>query len=261
MINIITKNPVAKFSGFSEVNIGNYGFQRFSAAVNAPLVKDKLIFRVASVYHKLNGYYTNEFDNSHYDNQHSTTINSSLKYTVNNHWSAELNLKQQLNRNNGAFALNFGKQQTFEKPFKLNQNAAATMVDNILNSSLNLNYVGSHFNFSSLSGFLSNYRYYKNGIDADFSPLDAISIYNNYGRKWNYDKVFTQEFKFSSPANKRSKISWTAGSYLFYQKTPVRQSTVFGKDAKQAGIPDSLFPLKIFQQARAMGKPYSGKFL
>src|SRR5205085_8390573 len=78
-------------------------------------------------------------------------------------------------------------------------------------------------------------------------------IYNDYGRHWNYDQAATQEFKFSSPANQKSKITWTAGAYLFYQKTPVRQSTIFGKDARQAGIPDSLFSIENI----STGKSYS----
>jgi iron complex outermembrane receptor protein len=259
VINIITQKPSDKLSGFAEANVGNYGFLGLSTSLNVPLIKNKLILRIASVYNKINGYYKNEFDHSQYDKQHSILLNSSLKYIINHHWSAELNVKQQLNRNNGAFTLISGKQQAFEKPFKINQNAAATMVDNIVNGSLNLSYTGSHFNFNSLSSFQSNYRYYKKEIDADFSPLDAISIFNNYGRNWNYGKVLTQEFKFSSPANNPSKISWTAGGYLFYQKTPGRQSTVFGKDAMQAGIPDSNFSIENISTAKSNGQALFGQ--
>jgi iron complex outermembrane receptor protein len=258
VINIITKDPTNRYSGFAGTNLGNHGFQRFQGMLNVPVVKNKLMWRVAAVYNKLNGYYTNEFDNSHFDKQHSAMIMSSLKYNFNSHWSAELNAKQQLNRNKGAFALNY-KEAALANPFKLDQNAVGEMVDNVLNSSLHLSYAGSPFNFNSVSSFQSNYRYYKEPIDADFSPLDAISIYNKYGRNWNYDRAWSQELKFTSPTKLNPKISWTAGAYLFYQKTPVRQSTVFGKDAKQAGIPDSLFSIENISTGTSNGQSLFGQ--
>ncbi|MFN2458587.1 MAG: TonB-dependent receptor, partial [Chitinophagaceae bacterium] len=91
--------------------------------------------------------------------------------------------------------------------------------------------------------YQSNHRYYTDPIDADFSPLDAISIINNYGKGWNNVKVATQEFTFSSPAATTAPLKWIAGTYLFYQNNPVKQTTRFGKDAMMLGMPDKSFSL------------------
>ncbi len=89
-------------------------------------------------------------------------------------------------------------------------------------------------NFTSLTTYQSNHRYYDNPIDGDFSPLDIITIVNNYGKDWNHVKVFTQEFKFtSSPSS--SAWQWTAGSYLFYQNSPNKQATHFGENGDLYG--------------------------
>ncbi|HEY1871459.1 MAG TPA: TonB-dependent receptor, partial [Chitinophagaceae bacterium] len=69
----------------------------------------------------------------------------------------------------------------------------------------------------------------------------AVTIINNYGNKWNNVKVFTQEFRFTSPANTASPFKWTAGVYFFHQYVPNKQATHFGKDAGLLGVPDTNF--------------------
>ena len=64
-----------------------------------------------------------------------------------------------------------------------------------------------------------------------FHRADIVTIINDYGKEWNNVKVWTQEFKISSPASSTSRLKWTAGSYLFQQDNPVKQATRFGEDA------------------------------
>ena len=52
--------------------------------------------------------------------------------------------------------------------------------------------------------------------------------------------MLTQDFKFSSNYN-NSKFKWIAGTFLFYQDAPVKQTTRFGIDANLMMIGDSLF--------------------
>ena len=49
VINIITKQPSNITNGFAEINVGNYGQQRYSVGVRTPIVKNKL-FAGASAY-------------------------------------------------------------------------------------------------------------------------------------------------------------------------------------------------------------------
>jgi iron complex outermembrane receptor protein len=114
-----------------------------------------------------------------------------------------------------------------DEPFIVNQNASTTLIDNIFNTSLNIHHTGAVANFTSLTTFQSNHRYYNDPIDGDFSPMDIITIINNYGTDWNNVKVWTQEFKFTS-APSSSRWQWTAGTYLFHQNSPNKQATHFG---------------------------------
>ena len=253
VINIITRQPTNKPNGFLEVSAGNYGEQRYTGAIRTPIKKDKLFFGAAFLYDRLNGYYTNEYDNSNFDKQHSVGGNYYLKYLVNDQWSVAFNAKHLANRNYGSFPLAPSADAAFADPFKVNQNAVAKLVDNTFNTSLTANYSGPDFNFSTQTSYQSNYRYYATPIDGDFSPADAVTIVNNYGNKWNNIKVVTEELRFTSPASTTSRLKWTAGSYLFYQNVPNKQATHFGKDASLVGSPDSNYAIINTTKARSSG--------
>jgi iron complex outermembrane receptor protein len=253
VINIITKQPSDRTTGFVELNRGNYGEQRYTAAIRTPLVKHKLFLGASFLYDGLDGYFTNEFDNSKFDRQRGTGGNFYLKYLPCRGWSLTLNVKDLANRNYGSFPLAPSKDEAFAKPFIVNQNAIAKLVDNTINSSFAAIYTNTKFNFSSQTSYQSNYRYYATPIDADFSPADAVTIINNYGNKWNNIKVVTQEFRFTSPASSQSRFKWTAGSYLFYQDAPNKQATHFGKDAALVGSPDSNYAIINTTKAKSTG--------
>lgn len=258
VVNIITRQPTNQMSAFLQADIGNYNQQKYTVGFKTPLVKDKLYIGVAAVYNQRNGYYHNEYNNRPYDSQHSITGNYYLKYIAGKNWVFNLNVKHHDNRNNGAFPLVAGDDAA-KKQFVLNQNALTTMVDNTQNASLSANYNGTSINFSSQTAFQKNYRYYKAALDGDFSPLDAVAVVNDYGKKWNNVKVFTQEFKLSSPASSESLFKWTAGSYIFYQDNPSRQGVRYGKDATLIGVPDSLFTVVNTTAAKNFGVAVFGQ--
>ena len=243
VINIITKQPNNISSGFADISLGNYNQQRITAGFKTPLIKDKLFFGASILSNKRDGYYTNEFTQTSYDNQNGLSGNYFLKYIVSSRWDINLNFKQLANENQGPFPLVFGTEDALNNPYRLNQNSTTTMKDKTSNSSLSIRYAASGFNFSSQTAYQQNYRYYTNPIDGDFSPIDAISVINNYGNKWNNNKVLTQDFKFTSAPSNNSKFKWTAGAFLFYQDAPVKQATRFGIDANLMMIGDSLFSI------------------
>ncbi len=253
VINIITRQPSNRTEGFAELNIGNYGQQRYSANVRFPLIKDKLFIGASGFYDKSNGYYTNEFNNTHFDKHEIFMGNYFLKYLLNPHWSSVINIKYQNNKNNGAFPLVNGVDEAFNNSYNVNQNAIGTMIDHTLDASFSIIHKGRGINFSSQLAWQHNYRYYNSPLDGDFSPVDAVTIINNYGKPWNDVKALTHEFRFSSPTNKSSVFNWTAGTYFFHQYQPNKQATHFGKDAGLLGVPDSNFSTINTTEARNSG--------
>ncbi|RWY50874.1 TonB-dependent receptor [Mucilaginibacter gilvus] len=236
VINVITKQPTNLTTGFAEVNFGSYGQKRISLGIRTPLVQDKLYLGVAGLYNGFDGFYNNQFNNTKLDKQHSFMGNYYLKYLATQNFNLTLNVKNYANRNNGPFALSGSPGDALATPFQVNQNAVTKMIDNIFNASLSASYTGKDFNFTSNTAYQQNYRYYTVPIDGDFSPIDGVSVINNYGPNFNKVKVTTQEFRFSSPAS-ATNIRWTAGLYGFYRYAPTKTGTHFGADGEMVGAP------------------------
>ncbi|MGY3055420.1 iron complex outermembrane receptor protein [Pedobacter sp. UYEF25] len=236
VINILTKKPTNDVSGFLGADFGTFGQARYSAGIRLPLIQNHLYFGAAVLYNKQDGFYTNRFNSAKFDKLQGLLGNYYLKYLPNDKFSLTLNVKHNENRNNGTFPLTGSVVDAFEHPFEVNQNALTKMVDNLFNASLSANYYGNNVNVSSQTAYQRNYRYYTLPIDGDFSPIDGVSIVNNYGKDWNKVQVYTQEFKVSSPASV-GKLKWIAGLYGFYQTNPVKQGTHFGVDGELLGAP------------------------
>jgi iron complex outermembrane recepter protein len=259
VINIITKKPDNQLHASLEASVGNYGLQRYTFQFGVPLIAGKLFLGIAGLYEGSDGYYTNDYNNSHFDKQHRFADNVYLKYLLNGEWSFTFNLKNLWNRNNGAFALNPDVQSALANPYHLDQNAIGEMVDNSLNSSLAIRHTGAKMEFSSLTAYQSNYRYYQNPVDGDFSPLDIISIVNNYGKPWNKVYAWTEELRFSSAAASVSPWKWAAGSYLFLQNAPNQQGTHFGQYATLIGSPDSNYTIINTTRIKNQGFAFYGQ--
>src|SRR5699024_7776267 len=121
--------------------------------------------------------------------------------------SFALNVKNYANRNYGPFALAASPEDALKNLFTISQNATTKMIDDIINISLSAGYKARGYTLNSHSAYQKNYRYYTTPIDGDFSALDAVSIINNYGNKFNKVEVFTQELRISSPAT-ATRFTW-----------------------------------------------------
>lgn len=60
-INYISKKPENKFGGFASAGFGNYNQKEVKGALNIPVIKDKLLIRVAGLYDYSDGYIRNTF--------------------------------------------------------------------------------------------------------------------------------------------------------------------------------------------------------
>ena len=60
-INYISKKPTSDFNGYVTAGIGNYNQKEINGAINIPVIKDKLLIRVAGIYDYQDGYIKNTF--------------------------------------------------------------------------------------------------------------------------------------------------------------------------------------------------------
>lgn len=258
VMNVITKPKSDELTGFVRADIGNYGFTRLAAGLKTMLLPQKLYMGVSVLSDKLDGYYTNLYDNSDFDTQKNFLIAANINYLFAKNWEAILNVKSNAGRNNGPFSLAPDPGSAIENPYEVNQNATTQMVDNSQNISLVLKNAGPRFNFSSQTALQKNYRYYKTPIDGDFSPIDGVSIVNNYGSDWNTVSVWTQEFRLAS-TNTGQKLNWQVGFFGFTSDAPTRQGVYFGDDAELIGSPISNFTMLNTNVASGYGFAFFGQ--
>jgi iron complex outermembrane receptor protein len=259
VLHVITRQPTDKTRGFAEISLGNFGQQQYNAGFSTGVIPGKLFAGIAFQYQGRDGFYTNTFTGEDYDRQTIFSGNYSLVYRPSNRWKLGLNVKHSNNRNKGAFPLAPDPVTALDEPFFVNQNALATMQDDALNGSLAVQYQADTWEMLAQTAYQSNYRVYDKPLDADFSPLDIISIFNNYGNDFNRVRVWTQEIRFSSRASDDRKWQWSAGTFLFSQDNPVKQATVFGKQAPLLGFPDSNFSLIAVNEGRNRGMAFFGQ--
>lgn len=101
VVNIITKQPTDTTTGQVELNVGNYGQQRYSAVINTPLIKDKLFATAAIMYTQRGAIYENQ--GSPYDKQYGQAFNFGLKYLATGKLSFDYNIKGNFAKDYGAY--------------------------------------------------------------------------------------------------------------------------------------------------------------
>ncbi len=237
VINIITREPSYN-SGFAKVDVGNYGLIRTAFAYNIKAFDGKLGAGFLLANERRGGFYINEFDNERFDKQRNNTLSGYIDYNFGKGWRAKFDLRSYKGRNHGAFTLAPDPDSALENPFRVNQNATTRMVDETSNFSMAVTKTGGKLDFTSVTAYQQNYRYYEDPIDGDFSPADAVSIINNYGKDWNTNAVWTQELRL---AGKGERLDWQFGVFGFLTDAPTRQGIFFGEDAGLMGSPMTNF--------------------
>jgi len=243
VIQVKTRQPGNRTRLGLEIHVGNFGLRRSTGTLKAPLVKDRLYIGVALQQEQRAGYFQNLFTGNDFDGYTQRTANLSLQYFSRHRWTATLNVKGHRTLREGAFPLAGNVKAALKAPFVLDQNALARMRDLGANASLSLTRRGEKVRMDIQTAWQSNHRIYEGLLDGDFSRADIVSIYNDYGDRFNRVRVWTQEWRWSSVPKADEKLSWLSGLYLFTQDNPTRQATVFGKDAGLFGIPDKNFSL------------------
>jgi len=74
-------NPVApsmKYEGYAQVQLGDYNLRELEAAVNIPIIDDKMAFRLAGNVTSRDGYTINDFNGRDLDNENSQAVRASL---------------------------------------------------------------------------------------------------------------------------------------------------------------------------------------
>jgi iron complex outermembrane receptor protein len=215
VVNIVTKQPTNTPSGYAEVSIGNYGQQRYTLAVQAPLVKDKLFLSLGGQHGHRQGVFKNLVTNSDFDEQTSWLFTGTLRYLATDRLSFALSAYNEHNNDRGAYPWVPTRQQVEQQPWQIYSNYSNTEQRRNLSTSLKATYRLPGVTLSSVTAFQQYVSQFADRYDFDFTALDAIS-----GTTFNVQRNFTQELRAASNPNSTRRLSWTVGTFAFRQHTP-----------------------------------------
>lgn len=225
VINIFTKKPTNKTTGFIELENGNFALQRYSAGVKFPIIKDKLFFGLNGLFQKRDGFMKNDIKGTTttdtslngrtIGDEENTYGNIFLKWLVNNNLSFTANVKHQRDFSNASGYLVSQKSEkiALETPTVINVARIGTHEREITNYSLTAKYQAQSFELTSITAFQQISFLFRN---MDFPGYYESFYRSSIGEKLPTQNVWTQEIRINS-AKKENKFQYIAGLYGFKQ--------------------------------------------
>lgn len=225
VVNIYTKKPTNKTTGFIELESGNFALQRYSAGIKTPLIKDELFFGLNGLFLKKNGFMKNDItgttstdtslNGKTIGDEENTYGNIFLKWLVNHKLSFTANVKHQRDFSNASGYLVAQKSEkiALETPTAINLARIGTHERKITNYSLTGKYQAQNFELTSITAFQQISFLFKN---MDFPGYYESFYRSAIGEKLPTQNVWSQEIRINS-SSKNNKFQYIAGLYGFKQ--------------------------------------------
>ncbi|MFH6943530.1 TonB-dependent receptor [Flavobacterium aquidurense] len=225
VVNIFTKKPTNKLSGFAEIENGSFGLQKYSSGIKTPIIKNKLYFGVNGLYQKKDGYLINSIEGTastdtslngrKVGGEENTYGNLFLKWLVSAKLSLTANIKTQKDwsDNSGYLVSQTSDISGFENPRRINLTRIGRHQRNFNNYSLVAKYEATTFNITSITAFQQTSLAVK---DLDFPGYYHTFYKSKIGEKLPPQEVITQEVRINS-TDKTNKIQYITGMYAFKQ--------------------------------------------
>ena len=214
VVNIVTKQPTNTPSGYAELSVGNYGQQRYSLAVQAPLVKDKLFLSLGGQHGHRGSIFQNLVTNRGFDEQKSWLFTGTLRYLATERLSLLLSAYSERNDDRGSYPWVPTRQQMETQPWQVYSNYSNNERRRNFNTSLKVNYRLPGLTLTSVTGFQRFTIDFANRFDFDFTARDLVS-----GTSATPQRNFTQELRAASDPGSERRLSWTVGAFGFRQAT------------------------------------------
>lgn len=225
VLNVITKRPENKTTGYAELDFGNYEQQRYSLGFNTPMIKNKLFMAMGLQLNKRGAIYENPtLGTKNFDGRNDYSGNIGFKYLISEKWTIDLKARTEYDNDKGAYPWVTSDSIARNAPYKAYGNNTNIENRTNTNASLAINYFGRKFNFTSITAGIDFYVWFPNRFDYDFTEYPLLS-----GKNSTKSHQLTQEFRLSSPAN-AGRLKWTVGTFLFGEKTKINNTTFYEEE-------------------------------
>ena len=255
-INVTSKEPSFSPEATVEATYGNYNTEQLRASVSAPLIADKLAFRVTASDTHHDGYLTNTYDNSKAENYNDVSVRGQLLYTPSERLKIRLIGDYSQERQHYILSLLDGNTTQYSNgatiPWNFAQRVAygashpgyysvpytaptygafARLGDSNSPYQANMESFGGsgEVDYDLGGAKLTSITAYRKWNwwphnDADSTPLSV----NTVAQQQNFQRQFSQEFRVASSG--RHFIDYVVGAYYFWQTVPGYGITTYGSD-------------------------------
>ena len=210
-INYISKKPAAGLNGYITAGIGNFSQKEINGAINVPVIKDKLLFRVAGIYNYQDGYIKNTFGSDlNGKNTLAGRFSASYLPSVNNKIDFVLNYQKDDNPGLGFMSMNYPNTKGSKDPFgyvaSLEQGENLANQRDIFDAALTMKHLfNAHSYLTSITSYRKIASYSR--WDGDGTAAAAIDMSEDDGAR-----QFYQELRYNYSIRNRLNGS-IGGSY------------------------------------------------
>lgn len=215
LINVTSLRPsLSQSSGMLFGTLGNHSMGDLRGTYSAPIIEDKLGYRMGFGYGRRDGYTTNTVTGNTIDDRRGFFGKSQLLWKPADNKQVRLLITGERD-SDGDYALN-DLAAVRATPFTVTRDFEGFTSRSLTAPTLIFDQTGSKVNFSSISGLVSWRTQDLTDLDYTAFPL---ALRNNFEK----DTQFTQEFRFASakdaPVNlsDKWKLKWQAGVSYFKQ--------------------------------------------
>lgn len=237
LVNITSRKPsLDTFGGQFESTFGNYNLYDFRGRINAPLIQDQLGFSFAGGYNERDGYTNDTVSGTDVDNRSAYFGKAQFLWQPSDELEVRFILAGE-SSNDGDYALtNLNSLRRNKR--ETSRSFLGSVERDVLMPTLQVTYHADAFDFTSTTGFVHWRTEDITDIDYSNAPIPQ-SIRRNEEEMHS----FTQEFRFSSPAehpvelSDSVKLAWQAGFFYFHSQYDQAAASAF----------DGLAPITLFQ--------------
>ena len=200
-IHFITQKPQADFGGYLSAGWGNYGMKEAHGAINVPIVKEKLLVRLAGIYSEQDGYVKNLSGGDHLNGKKTFGGRFSATYTPIDHLKIDLLVNYQKDDHPGTafmsklYPNSKGEKDIFNYEASLDPGQTWFNRRDVLLSSLNIKYnVTENSYLTSITSLVNNKVDHHYDGDGTVAPaLDMTEFYDM--------QQYTQELRWHFSVN------------------------------------------------------------
>ncbi len=215
-INIVTKQPGNEFAGFARAGYGNGNAIDVAAGIGGPIVKDKVLFRIAGSYKDFDGLIENVFLNEKVDFYEDKTGRAQLKVSASESLNLDLRASYAETEGGAVFYSVFPTNGfSNDTSFRPDQNALGSSRRETIDLSAKIDW---DIEFATVTGIVAYTDLQEDYFgDLDLTNPDRLADivpgFPSLGQGQDLDlETISYELRLTSPD--QHAFRWIAGAYL-----------------------------------------------